>query len=136
PKLSGKLMGIAAIQYLISLFVLVPMFGLNGGAISLTLTSATSLVLMPVFIKRTLKIDIFEGLPKVLASGAVLGILLVIMNMYISNFGLLLLGTFAGVVVYGLLLYYTGYVTKEDINMIRNPKTQNSENGNQQTDEQ
>jgi O-antigen/teichoic acid export membrane protein len=50
-KLSGTLLAIAAIQYIISIFILVPLFGLNGAAVSLTLTGVTSLILIPVFIR-------------------------------------------------------------------------------------
>jgi stage V sporulation protein B len=122
PKLSGMLMAVAAIQYLVSLLILVPIFGLNGAAVSLTLTGVTSLILIPIFIKRNLKVEIFSGLPKVLFSGAVLAVLLFLIPK--TNFYVVMLGALGSVVVYGLLLRYTGYVTKEDIKMFKTVKPQ------------
>jgi len=122
PKLSGILMVGAAAQYTFTLFILVPLFGLDGAAISLTLTGITSLILIPIFIKNHLKIDIFLGLPKVLFSGAILaGILFFVPK---SNFFLLILGTVASIVIYALLLRYTGYITQEDIDLLKTIRAQ------------
>jgi stage V sporulation protein B len=116
-KLSGMLLAAAATQYIISLFVLVPIFGLDGAAISLTLTGVTSLILIPVFIKRNLKVGVFSGLHKLLFSGAILaGILFIIPK---SNVLILISGTIASIAAYVILLYYTGYVSKEDIKMLK-----------------
>lgn len=122
PKLSGILMAVAAVQYLVSLLVLVPFFGLNGAALSLTITGVTSLVLIPVFIKRNLNIDIFSGLPKVLFSGAVLAFLLFLIPQ--TDLLIVFLGMCASSAVYGLLVYYTGYLTKEDIQMLKTVEPQ------------
>ncbi|MFA5363901.1 MAG: polysaccharide biosynthesis C-terminal domain-containing protein [Candidatus Bathyarchaeia archaeon] len=123
PKLSGTLMGISAVQYIISLFILVPIFGLNGAAISLTLTGVTSLALIPIAIKRNVKVAVFSGIHKVIFSGAVLGVLLFVVQwFYKSNFLIILLGTAASVCVYALLLHFTGYITREEIKMLRNVK--------------
>jgi len=121
-KLSGILLATAAIQYLVSLFILVPLFGLDGAAISLTLTGVTSLILIPIFIKRHLKIDVFSGLHKILFSGAILaGILFLIPK---SNFLILILGTIASIAIYVILLYYTGYVNQEDIDLLKTARAQ------------
>jgi stage V sporulation protein B len=122
PKLSGTLMAGAATQYIISLFILVPLFGLAGAAFSLTLTGVTSLILIPIFIKRHLKVDVFSGLPKVLFSGAILAVTLFLMPK--SNFLILIFGTIASIAVYVILLYYTGYVTQEDINILKTARAQ------------
>ncbi len=121
-KLSGALMAGAAAQYITSLFILVPLFGLDGAAISLTLTGATSLVLIPFFIKHYLKTDVFEGLSKVLFSGAILALILLFVPK--ANFIVLIFGIIASIVVYVLLLYYTGYVDKEDIKILKNVRAQ------------
>lgn len=122
PKLSGTLLAGAATQYLVSLFILVPIFGLNGAAISLTLTGVTALILIPIFIKRHLKIDVFSGLPKILFSGAILaGILFIIPK---SNSLILILGTIASIAVYVILLYYTGYINQEDIDILKTARAQ------------
>jgi len=122
PKLSGILMAGAATQYIFSLFIFVPIFGLDGAAISLTLTGVTSLILIPIFIERHLKIDVFSGLPKVLFSGAILaGILFLIPK---SNFLILIFGTIAGIVIYVILLYYTGYVNQEDVDILKTVRAQ------------
>jgi O-antigen/teichoic acid export membrane protein len=118
PKLSGILMGVGAIQYLISLFVFVPMFGLNGAAFSLTLTGITSLILIPIFIRKQLMVDVFSGLHKVLFSVAVLSGYLFLLRS--SNIFLLLFGTGIGVAIYFLLLRVTGYLSQEDINLLKN----------------
>ncbi|MCW4014927.1 MAG: polysaccharide biosynthesis C-terminal domain-containing protein [Candidatus Bathyarchaeota archaeon] len=116
-KLSGTLMAVGAIQYLICLFVFVPSFGLNGAAISLTLTGATSLFLIPVFIRKHLRVDVFSGLHKVLFSVAVLFVFLYLIPK--DNIFLLIFGTAIGVAIYVLLLRYTGYLTQEDINLFK-----------------
>jgi len=122
PKLSGMLMAGAATQYIVSLLIFVPLFGLDGAAFSLTLTGVTSLVLIPIFVKHHLKTDVFSGLPKVLFSGGILaGILFLIPK---SNFLILILGIIASIVIYAMLLYYTGYVNQEDINILKTARTQ------------
>ena len=118
PKLSGMLMAVGAIQYLISLFVFVPIYGLNGAAISLTFTGITSLILIPIFIRNQLMVDVFSGVHKVLFAVAVLsGFLFLIPK---SNIFLLIFGTAIGVAIYALLLRYTGYITNEDIDLLKN----------------
>jgi len=122
PKLAGMLMAGAATQYIISLFVLVPLFGLTGAAISLTLTGVTSLVLIPIFIKYHLKTDVFSGLPKLLFSGAILALILFLVPK--SDSLILIVGTIVSIVVFIILLYYTGYVNQEDINILKNARAQ------------
>ena len=41
-----------------------------------------------------------------------------------SNFLILIAGTIASIAVYVILLYYTGYVNQEDINILKNARTQ------------
>jgi len=122
PRLAGMLMAGAAAQYIISLLILVPIFGLAGAAISLTLTGVTSLVLIPIFVKHFLKTDIFAGLPKLLFSGTILALILFLTPK--TNFLILSAGTTAGIAAYVLLLYYTGYVDQEDINILKNARAQ------------
>jgi O-antigen/teichoic acid export membrane protein len=122
PKISGILMVIAATQYVFSLFILVPILGLNGAAVSLSLTGITTLVLIPIFIKHNLRADIFSGLPKVLFSGVILaGILFFIPK---SNSILLLFGTVAGLIIYILLLRYMGYINQEDVELLKTIRAQ------------
>ena len=122
PKLSGTLLAAAAIQYLISLFILVPLLGLDGAAISLTVTGVTSLILIPIFIKRHLKVDVFFEIHKIFFAGAIsAGILFLIPK---TNYVLVILGTIAGVAVYFILLYYTGYINQDDIDMLKTARPQ------------
>ncbi len=117
PKISGILMASAAIQYLVSLFILVPTMGFNGAAISLTLTGATTLCLIPIIIRRNLKADIFSGIHKILFSGAILtALLLLIRN---TNLIILIAGLAFSIIIYVLLLRYTGYLTNEDIELLK-----------------
>ncbi len=119
-KLSGILLATAATQYIISIFIFVPIFGLKGAAISLTLTGVTSLILIPIFIRRNLKVAVFSGLHKILFAGAVLaGILFITPK---TNPILMALGTAAGIAAYAALLYYTGYISHEDINMLKHTR--------------
>jgi O-antigen/teichoic acid export membrane protein len=120
PKLSGTLMAVAAAQYITSLFILVPLFGLAGAAISLTLTGVTSLVLIPIFVKYHLKTDVFSELPKLLLSGAILATILFLIPK--TNSLILIVGTIAGIAAYVILLYYTGYINQEDINVLKNAR--------------
>lgn len=120
PKLSGTLLAIAAIQYLVSLFVFVPIFGMNGAAISLTLTGVTSLVLIPYFIHRNVKVDVYSGIPKVILSGIIMAIILLLFPK--NNLLMLFVGTVVSIAVYGVLVYYSGYLTQEDIKILRNSR--------------
>jgi len=117
PKISGILMAGSAIQYLVSLFILVPILGFNGAAISLTLTGVTTLGLIPILIRRTLKVDIFSGFYKVIFSGAILALILYVIRE--SSPIVLFFGIAAGIAVYVLLLRYTGYLTNEDIALLK-----------------
>lgn len=121
-KLSGLLLATAAIQYLVSIFILVPIFGINGAAISLTLTGITSLILIPIFIRRNLKVEMFPGLHKLLAAGAVSSAILLLLPK--DNPIIVAIGTIASMAAYGAIVYYTGYIDKEDIDMLRNPGSQ------------
>jgi O-antigen/teichoic acid export membrane protein len=121
-KLSGTLMAIAAIQYLISLFILVPIFGLIGGAISLTLTGITSLVLIPFFIKHHLNVDAFSGVHKMLFSSAVLATILLLVPK--TNILFIIAGLAAGLAAFILILYYTGYINQEDIKILKSSREQ------------
>jgi len=122
PKLSGGLMAGAAVQYILSLYVLAPAFGFEGAALALTLTGVTSLFLIPFFIKYYLKINLFSGIFKILVSGAVFAIIL----LYIpkTNFATLSLGYAAGLAVFLVSLRYTGYIDKEDITMLSSLRSQ------------
>ncbi|MCW8801816.1 MAG: polysaccharide biosynthesis C-terminal domain-containing protein, partial [Candidatus Bathyarchaeota archaeon] len=120
PKLSGTLLAVAAAQYLVSLFIFVPMFGLNGAAISLTLTGVTSLVLIPYFINRNLKVDVYSGIPKVILSGIVMAIILLFFPK--SNLLYLIVGVIVSVGVYGAMVYYSRFLTQEDIKILRSSR--------------
>ena len=122
PKLSGGLMAGSAIQYIISLYILVPAFGFEGAALALTLTGVTSLVLIPFFIKYYLKINVFSGIFKMLVSGGIFAIILFYTPK--SNFVTLFLGFAAGLVAFVVSLRYTGYIDKEDIAMLSSFRSQ------------
>jgi stage V sporulation protein B len=117
PKLSGILLASAAAQYLILLFILVPLFGLDGAAISLTITGVTSLILIPIFIKSHLKVEVFSGLHKILFSGTISSIILFLIPK--SNPLVLILGTIFSIAIYIIILYYSGYINQDDIDMLK-----------------
>lgn len=118
PKLSGGLMAGAAVQYILSLYVLVPAFGFEGAALALTLTGVTSLFLIPFFIKYYLKIEMFSGIFKIIFSSAIFAIILLAIPK--SNNYTLLVGYGVGLVAFILSLKFTGYIDQEDITMLRN----------------
>ena len=120
PKLSGTLLAVAAIQYLVSLFVFVPILGLNGAAISLTLTGVTSLVLIPYFIHRNVKVDVYSGIPKVVLSGIIMATILLLFPK--TDLIFIIVGVVASTAIYGALVYYLGYLTQEDIKILRNSR--------------
>jgi hypothetical protein len=78
-------------------------------------------VLIPIFIKYYLKTDVFSGLPKLLFSGVILARMLFILPK--TNPIILIVGTIASIAVYAILLYYTGYLNQEDINILKNSRT-------------
>lgn len=118
PKLSGGLMAGAAVQYILSLYVLVPAFGFEGAALALTLTGVTSLFLIPFFIKYYLKVEMFSGIFKIIFSGAIFAIILLAIPK--SNNYTLFVGYVVGLVAFILSLKFTGYINQEDITMLRN----------------
>ncbi|WNZ29280.1 MAG: polysaccharide biosynthesis C-terminal domain-containing protein [Candidatus Bathyarchaeota archaeon] len=120
PKLSGTLLAVAATQYLVLLFVFVPIFGLNGAAISLTCTGVTALVLIPYFIHRNLKVDVYSGIPKVVMAAIIMAAILLLFPK--NNLLFLIAGTAVSVAIYGVMVYYSGYLTQEDIKILRKSK--------------
>lgn len=117
PNISGVLMAIAAVQYIISLFILTPMFGFIGAALSLTLTGVTSMLLVPYFLKRELQVSVYSGLHKVLVSAAAMMLALIIVPK--SNPFLVFFGIVGGVALFIALLRLTGYLTQEDMEMMK-----------------
>ena len=122
PRLSGGLMAGAAVQYIISLYILAPAFGFEGAALALTLTGVTSLVLIPFFIKYYLKVNIFKGIFKMVLSGGIFAIILFFTPK--SNFVTLSLGFAAGLVAFISSLKFTGYIDKDDITMLSGLRSQ------------
>jgi len=116
PKLSGGLMAFAAVQYIFSLYVLAPAFGFEGAALALTLTGITSLFLIPFFIRYYLKINIFSGIYKILASGSVFAIILIYMPK--TSLATFSLGYVVGLAAFIVSLKVTGYIDKADITML------------------
>ena len=121
-KLSGILLAAAATQYLVSLFIFVPLFGLTGAAISLTLTGVTSLILIPLSIRRYLRVEAFSGLHKLLFSGAVMAAILFIIPK--TSFLIVILGTFVSIAVYVAILYFAKYISQEDINIFKTARAE------------
>jgi O-antigen/teichoic acid export membrane protein len=117
PRIPGVLMAGAAAQYILSLFLLTPVLGFEGAAIALTLTGVTSLILLPFFIRDTLRINVFAGIHKVLFAGAALAAVLLLIAS--ASLPLLAAGTVAGVVLYVALLRYTGYISQEDVDVLK-----------------
>jgi stage V sporulation protein B len=118
PKLAGGLMAGAAVQYILSLYVLVPAFGFEGAALALTLTGVTSLFLIPFFIKYYLKIPIFSGIYKIIFSSAIF--LFIILVVPKPNIYTTIVWYVAGMVAFILSLKVTGYIDQEDFTMLRN----------------
>jgi stage V sporulation protein B len=120
-KLSGGLMAAAAVQYILSLYVLVPPFGLEGAALALTLTGVTSLFLIPFFIKYYLKISLFSGIFKILLSAAIFAFIILVAPKF--NIYQIIVGYAGGLIAFILSLKVTGYVDQEDISMLRNMRS-------------
>jgi len=116
-RVSGVIMMIAAIEYIILLFILVPLYGFSGAALSLTLTGLTSTLLVPYFIWKHLRVPLFTGVPKVLASGGLMATALYFVPD--SNPLTLTLGIVASVTLFVITLYLMGYITKHDLDMIK-----------------
>ena len=83
----------------------------------MTLTGVTSLVLIPTFIKRHLKVDVFTGVHKLILGGAILSVIIYVVPKF--NFFIVIIGAAASIAFYFIMLYYIGYISKEDINMIK-----------------
>jgi len=120
-RLSGLLMVISAVQYITLLFLLTPTYGFKGAAASLTLTGLTSLLLFPYFIWRNLKVSIFNGTHKVLIACALMTLVLLVSPP--SNGLISFLSMVTSVVVFVITLYLMGYLTREDLSMIKRAAT-------------
>ena len=116
-RLAGGLMVVAAVQYIFSMFITIPLYGFIGAAISLTMTGVTSLLLIPYFIWRTLKVSILSGVQKVSLSGLISGIILYYFPKYSLPVGIM--GIALSVIVFVLVNYKLGYIAGEDIQMVR-----------------
>lgn len=117
PKLSGLLMGFTAIQYILSLIILTPMFGFTGAALSLTLTGFTSMLLMPYFLKKEIGIDIYDGLHMVLLSAFLMALFLIAVPK--DSILMMIFGIVGGVLIFLEALYLFEYITEEDIERMR-----------------
>jgi len=117
PKISGALMTVAAVQYIVSLFILAPMFGFVGAASALTLTGFTSMLLVPYFLKKELKVSVYSGLWKVLVAAMAMAIVLVFVPK--SHPVFILAGVVGASALFIALLRLLGYITWEDIRMMK-----------------
>lgn len=117
PKLSGALMIVAAVQYIVSLFILAPPLGFVGAALALTITGVTSMLLVPYYLKKVLKVSVYSGLHKVLLSATAMALVLFIVPK--SNPFFILFGIIGGVAAFLSLLRLMGYLTSEDFEMMR-----------------
>ena len=121
-SLSGLIMSAAAIQYIFSLFIFVPAFksvGLEfiGAAFSLTLTGVTLMFMVPYMLKKRLGVDVYSGLSSVFLAAAVMALVLFLVpksDPYVAFGGMVI-----GVVVFVASLYLMGYITREDLGMMR-----------------
>ena len=116
-KISGALMFVAALQYIISLFILVPLFGFMGAAFSLTLTGFTSMLLVPYYLRRELKISIYRELWKVIFAAIV--VVFILFSIPRPNTLFIIFEIVGGVGLFIILLYMLGYVTSEDLYMMK-----------------
>jgi len=116
-KLSGILMSLAAIQYIGSLFILVPMFGFNGAALALTLTGVTSMLLVPYYLRKELGVSIYRGLHKVVLSAVIM--ILVLQSVPQTNALVVLGGVIGSAAIFVASLYLMGYITRNDLKMMK-----------------
>jgi stage V sporulation protein B len=115
--LAGSLMLLAALQYIISMFVLIPLYGFEGAALSLTLTGFTSLLLIPYFIWKHLNVSIYSELYRTIVSTGILSILLYLVPE--NNFIIIIFGIVTSVLAFIISNYLVGYITKEDIRIFK-----------------
>ncbi len=114
-KLAGGIMAFAAIQYLISLYILAPMFGFNGAAAALTLTGVTLMILVPYFVYREFKVNIYEDTHLVLLSAMVMVVFLLAVPK--GNAVFVIVGIFSSIGVFLSSLYLLEYITADDLSM-------------------
>jgi len=116
-KLAGTLMLISALQYLLFLLLLVPPFKFIGAALSLTLTSFSSALLVPYYVKKLTGVNLQKGLWKV--GLAILPAIILIPLIPEVNNTLLFVEASLSVGIFLATLYKTGYLSKEDLEMIK-----------------
>jgi O-antigen/teichoic acid export membrane protein len=116
-KLSGLLMSTAAIQYILSLFIFVPQLGFVGAALSLTMTGITLMFLVPHYLKKELGVSIYRGLSSVLLAAVIMAFVLVITPS--THMIYILTGIVASVAAFLVSLYLLGYITREDLSMMK-----------------
>jgi len=116
-RLAGILMSVAAIQYIGSLFILVPMFGFNGAALALTLTGVTSMFFVPYYLKKELGVSIYKGLHMVVVSAVIM--FFVLQSVPKTNALIVLVGVVGSAAIFVASLYLMGYITKNDLKMMQ-----------------
>lgn len=116
-KLSGELMFAAATQYILLLFLLIPSYKFVGAALALTLTGFSSVLLVPYYVKKVTEINLYEGLWKV--GIAIIATMLFLASVPKTNLIVTIVDAFLGTSIFFALLYLTGYMTKDDIEMLR-----------------
>lgn len=116
-RASSKFMLIAAVQYILLLFLLIPTLKFVGAALSLTLTGLSSMLLVPYYLKKLTKVNLYEGLWKVgIAAGVTTVFLLIVPK---GNFVFAIFDALLAVGIFLFLLYKLGYMTKSDVEMLK-----------------
>ncbi len=116
-KLSGKIFLGAAVQYIVSLFVLVPLFGFVGAAAALTLTGLSTMLFVPYYVHKLTKVAMLEDVWKLAVAAAATFLFLYLAPKF--SVWVVLADAAVGIVAFAYLLYLTGYVSEKDLKLLR-----------------
>lgn len=116
-KIPGVLMGISAVYYVASVFILTPLLGFVGAALSLTFTGALLLFLLSRSLRRELNLSLYSEVHKVLISAFVM-FLILLASLKLGPL-LMTAGAIGSILAFIAFSYLTGYVTREDVKMIK-----------------
>lgn len=109
PKVSMYLLMVAFVQILILSFILIPYFGVNGGAIATTLTTLTISIISLFYLNKLVSINFnLSYYVKILFAGVITGLFLLILS---SNFLGFVLGLVFLFPIYILsLMLFKGFI--------------------------
>jgi O-antigen/teichoic acid export membrane protein len=116
-KVSGISMAISAVYYIVLIFILTPLFGFIGAALSLTFTGVLLLFLISRSLRKELNLSLYGEVYKVLIPAFIMFLILFGSLRFSPLF--MIMGIIGSILAFVTFSYITGYITRRDVEMIK-----------------